>query len=156
LPGATGPVIQIAAGAQHSLALTSSGQLYAFGDNETGQLGNATNVGTNNPNPTPTLVTLPGEIGPATLIPAGESHSLAVTSSGQLYAFGYNRYGQLGNPTNNGTPKPNPTPTLVTLPGEIGAPTQIAAGAVHTLVITASGQLYAFGFNQYGQLGTTA
>ena len=156
LPGEVGPVTQIAAGAYHSLALTSSGQLYAFGDNETGQLGNATNNETSKPNPTPTLVSLPGEIGPITLIAAGESHSLAVTSSGQLYAFGYNRYGQLGNATNIGTPKPNPTPALVSLPGEVGVPTQIAAGAVHSLVITSSGQLYAFGFNFYGELGTTA
>ncbi len=156
LPGEIGPVTQIAAGADHSLALTSSGQLYAFGDNETGQLGNATNVETEKPNPTPTVVSLPGEVGPVTLIAAGESHSLAVTSSGQLYAFGYNRYGQLGNATNIGTPKPTPTPTLVSLPGEVGVPTQIAAGAVHSLVVTSSGQLYAFGFNYYGQLGTTS
>lgn len=155
LPGEVGPVSQIAAGAEHSLALTSSGQLYAFGDNETGQLGNATNVETEKANAIPTLVTLPGQIGPITLIAAGESHSLVATSSGQLYAFGYNRYGQLGNATNIGTPNPNPTPTLVSLPGEVGVPTQIAAGAVHTLVITSSGQLYAFGSNVFGELGTT-
>ena len=156
LPGEIGPVTQVAAGGAHSLAVTASGQLYAFGLNGTGELGSATNISTNNPNPTPTLVTLPGEIGPVTQVAAGSNHSLAVTASGQLYAFGYNEYGQLGSATNSGTGNPNPTPTLVTLPGEIGRVTQVAAGGDHSLAVTASGQLYAFGINEYGQLGSAA
>lgn len=153
LPGATGPVTEIAAGSLHSLVMTSTGQLYAFGDNQFGQLGNATNEGTEEPNPTPTLVTLPGAIGPVTQIAAGGFHSLALTSTGQLYAFGENRYGQLGNATNENTEEPNPTPTLVTLPGATGPIAQIAAGYKHSLALTSSGQLYAFGENRYGQLG---
>ena len=153
LPGASGPVTQVAAGFYFSLALTSSGQLYAFGENYVGQLGNATNNGTNNPNPTPALVTLPGASGPVTQIAAGHDHSLALTSSGQLYAFGENLFGQLGSATNNGTSNPNPTPALVTLPGASGPVTQIAAGGNHSLALTSSGQLYAFGENYFGQLG---
>ena len=145
LPGEIGPVTQVAAGGGHSLAVTASGQLYAFGINGTGELGSSANNGTNNPNPTPTVVTLPGEIGPVTQVAAGANHSLAVTASGQLYAFGFNEFGQLGSSTNNGTNHANPTPTLVTLPGEIGPVTQVAAGANHSLAVTASGQLYAFG-----------
>ena len=154
LPGEVGHVTQIAAGAYHSLALTSTGQLYAFGDNSVGQLGNATNR-SGEPNPTPTLVTLPGEVGPVTQIAAGAYHSLALTSTGQLYAFGNNYYGQLGNTTNNAVEEPNPTPTLVTLPSEVGHVTQIAAGANHSLALTSTGQLYAFGENYFGQLGNT-
>jgi hypothetical protein len=153
LPGQSGAVTQIAAGANDSLAVTSSGQLYAFGLNAAGELGSATNNGTSNPNPTPTRVTLPGQIGPVTQIAAG-GPSLAITSSGQLYAFGRDQYGQLGSATNNGTYKPNPTPTRVTLPGQGGPVTQIAAGARHSLAVTSSGQLYAFGYNNYGQLGS--
>ncbi len=156
LPGAIGTVTQVAAGANHSLALTSSGQLYAFGYNFSGELGIATNSGTPNPNPTPTLVALPGQSGTVTQIAAGATHSLAVTSSGQLYAFGDNRYGQLGSAANNGTNNPNPTPTLVALPGQIGAVAQIAAGGTHSLALTSSGQLYAFGRNIYGELGSAA
>jgi hypothetical protein len=153
LPGELGPVTQIAAGFDHSLALTSSSQLYAFGANGSGQLGNATNNKTSEPNPTPTRVTLLGEVGPVVQIAAGESHSLALTSSGQLYAFGANGYGELGNATNNKSGAPNPTPQLVTLPGELGLVIQIAAGADHSLALTSSGQLFAFGSNRYGQLG---
>ncbi len=154
LPGASGPVSEVAAGYNHSLVLTSSGQLYAFGDNFAGQLGNTTNEGTSTPNPTPTLVTLPGASGPVSEIAAGGNHSLALTSSGQLYAFGNNESGQLGNTTNEGTSTPNPTPTLVTLPGASGPVSEIAAGATHSLVLTSSGQLYAFGDNSDGQLGS--
>ncbi len=47
---------------------------------------------------------------------AGNDHSLAVTSTGQLYAFGENNYGQLGSASDSGTTNANPTPTLVALP----------------------------------------
>jgi alpha-tubulin suppressor-like RCC1 family protein len=154
LPGASGPVTQISAGEAHSLAVTSTGQLYAFGNNGDGQLGSATNNKTVEPNPTPTLVALPGASGPVTQIAAGGHHSLAVTSTGQLYAFGINYYGQLGSATNNTTEEPNPTPTLVALPGASGPVTQIAASNNHTLALTSTGQLYAFGENRYGQLGS--
>ena len=155
LPGAIGPVTQIAAGDLHSLALTSSGQLYAFGQNFYGQLGSATNSATNNPNPTPAVVTLPGAVGPVTHIASGSLHSLAVTASGQLYAFGSNFFGQLGNAVNNGTTTANPTPTLVTLPGATGPVVNAAGGIASTLALTSTGQLYAFGQNAYGELGSS-
>jgi alpha-tubulin suppressor-like RCC1 family protein len=151
LPGATGPVTQAAAGQFFSLALTATGQLYAFGDNSPGQLGSPMGDFDDHfgPNPTPRLVTLPD---PVTRIAAGYSFSLAVTSTGQLYAFGENSVGELGAPATGGL-EPNPTPALVALPGEVGPVTQVAAGSHHSLVLTASGQLYAFGENRKGQLG---
>ncbi len=151
MPGASGPVVEIALGGLHSLALTSTGQLFAFGDDTWGELG--TSVGPD-PNPTPTLVTLPGATGPVSVVAAGYTFSLAATSTGQLYAFGENRYGQLGRPTNNGNGTANPTPTLVTLPGQSGPVTQLAAGDKFSLAATSTGQLYAFGENYWGQLGS--
>jgi alpha-tubulin suppressor-like RCC1 family protein len=149
LPGASGLVTQVAAGTSFSLALTASGQLYAFGYNGSGQLGNAP-LGAN---PTPALVTLPGENGPITQIAAGSAHTLALTASGQLYAFGDNYYGELGNTTNNGNANPSPTPALVTLPGATGAITQIAAGYDDSFAVTSTGQVFGFGFNRDGALG---
>jgi alpha-tubulin suppressor-like RCC1 family protein len=156
LPPGAGTVIQAAAGREFSLVVTSSGQLYAFGENDSGQLGSTTNNGTSNPNPAPTLVSLPPGAGTVTQAAAGFDHSLVVTSSGQLYAFGDNSFGQLGSTANNNTINtPNPTPTLVSLPPGAGAVTQAAAGNNFSLVVTSSGQLYAFGLNIYGQLGST-
>jgi alpha-tubulin suppressor-like RCC1 family protein len=154
LPGEIGPVTQVAAGASHTLVVTSSGQLYAFGSNNTGQLGNPTNIGSGLPNSMPTLVALPGQIGPVTQVAAGGDDSLALTSSGQVYGFGLNYYGQLGSSTDSGTMTPAP-PTLASLPAGAGTVTQIASGGSHSLVLTSSGQVYAFGWNYYGQLGST-
>jgi alpha-tubulin suppressor-like RCC1 family protein len=158
LPGAGSGerIVQVAAGGAHSLALTSTGQLYAFGRNFYGQLGSTTNNGKETPNPTPAPLVLPGAGGPVSEIAAGEDHSLAVTSTGQLYAFGSNRFGQLGNPANSGTELANPAPLRVNLPGATGPVVQIAAGISHSLALTSTGQLYAFGSNEFGQLGVQA
>lgn len=155
LPGATGSVVQVASGSDHTLAVTSTGQLYAFGENDYGQLGIGTNSGTTTPNPTPALVTLPGATGTVARVAAGTNFSLVVTSTGQLYAFGSNQAGQLGTSSNYGTVDANSTPKLVNLPGISGTVSQVAAGGGQSLAITTSGQLYSFGYNFFGQLGTT-
>lgn len=155
LPGATGPVTQVAVGGYFSLAVTASGQLYAWGDNINGELGNEINnlAEKLKPNPTPTPVTLPGATGPVTQVAAGGAHTLALTSTGQLYTFGYNSCGELGNTTNNRTWAANPTPTRVGLPGASGRITRIAAGDEYSLALTSTGQLYAFGCDAFGELG---
>ncbi|HWF32128.1 MAG TPA: hypothetical protein VG188_06195 [Solirubrobacteraceae bacterium] len=156
LPGAGSGerIVEVAAGGAHSLALTSTGQLYAFGRNFYGQLGSTTGNGSDTANPTPAPLVLPGASGPVSEIAAGEDHSLAVTSTGQLYAFGSNRFGQLGNPSGSGTELANPTPLRVSLPGAVGPVVQVAAGFAHSLALTSTGQLYAFGSNEFGQLGS--
>jgi Regulator of chromosome condensation (RCC1) repeat/Putative Ig domain len=157
LPGAGAGerIVEVAAGGAHSLALTSTGQLYAFGRNFYGQLGSTTGNGSDSANPTPAPLVLAGASGPVGEIAAGEDHSLAVTSTGQLYAFGSNRFGQLGNPTGSGTELANPTPLRVSLPDATGPVVQVAAGFAHSLALTSTGQLYAFGSNEFGQLGST-
>jgi alpha-tubulin suppressor-like RCC1 family protein len=121
LPAQAAPVSHIAAGLEHTLVLTAAGQLYSFGENCFGQLGVMNNVGTYKANSTPILFTLPGQVGQIAKIAAGDLFSLALTSAGQLFAFGDNYYGQLGNSTGNGVlQNSNPTPTPVALPGQSG------------------------------------
>jgi alpha-tubulin suppressor-like RCC1 family protein len=153
LPGGA-TVAQVAAGDDFSLALTTGGQLYAFGDNEYGQLGNSTNNATTAANPAPALVALPA--GQITQIAAGFDFSLALSSTGQVFAFGDNDYGQLGSPSNSGTTTANPSATQVSLPASAGRAVQIAAGGYHSLVLTSSGQVFAFGDNDYGELASAA
>ena len=124
------PVAQIAAGDDFSLALTTGGQLYAFGDNEYGQLGNGTNNVTTARQPTPSLVGLPA--GRITQIAAGFDFSLALSSTGQVFAFGDNEYGQLGSPDNSGPPR-QPQRDQVSIPASAGPAVQIAAGGYHSL-----------------------
>jgi alpha-tubulin suppressor-like RCC1 family protein len=149
LPGATGPAVQIAAGEYHSLVVTSTGQLYTFGNNHSGQLGKGTSD--NSAHPTPEAIALPGATGPVVQVAAGWEFSLALTSTGELYSFGNDEDGQLGNGEANTAP--HPTPEAITIPGLTGSIVQIAAGKNHSLVLTSSGQLYGFGSDQYGQLG---
>ena len=81
-----------------------AGQLYAFGENNYGQLGIATNSETGNPNRRRSS-TLPATA--VTQIAAGANSQPRVTSTGQLYAFGETSRAA-GEPTNNGTANSNP------------------------------------------------
>jgi alpha-tubulin suppressor-like RCC1 family protein len=152
---AAGRVVQIAAGFDYALVLSATGQVFAFGDNDYGQLGNPTNIGTTTANPSPTQVTLSGATGPVVQVAAGGYQSLALTSTGQVFAFGDNDYGELASAANNGTTMANPSPALVKLPAGAGPAAHVAAGFDDSLVITTAGQLFAFGNNEYGQLGTS-
>lgn len=80
-------------------------------------------------------------------VAAGGKYNVARHQDGNLYAFGYNLYGQLGD---NSTLVRN-QPVVVA-----GANTtwkQVAAGEFHTLALRADGTLWAWGYNQNGQLG---
>jgi alpha-tubulin suppressor-like RCC1 family protein len=152
LPGATGSITQVAAGDFHTLVLTSANELYAFGDGSSGALGPSTNTKT----ATPQRITLPGASGPIVQIAAGSSFSMALTSTGQIFTWGDNRFGELGVATNSGTTNGVFTPGPVALPGATGPAVQIAAGGFHALVRTATGQVYSFGRNAVGELGRAA
>ncbi len=139
----------------HSLLLRADGTVWACGSNQFGQLGNG--AMTLNPNPTPTQVRGPKGVGFLSniiAIAAGNGHSLALAADGTVYAWGLNNRGQLGlgNRTNNAFPVQIPFLKNVNYnqPSLVFA---IAAGAAHSLLLDNDGQLYAAGWNDYGQLG---
>ncbi len=134
---------QVAAGCGHGLALTAGGQVYTWGDNDFGQLGDGTTTGRGTPGP----VDLPSGA-TVTQVAAGCYHSLAVTSDGQIYAWGDNLFGQLGD----GTTTDSATPVPVSLPSGVAA-TQVVGGGGYTLALADGGLAYAWGYNWAGQLG---
>ncbi|MER5183161.1 Ig-like domain repeat protein [Streptomyces sp. NPDC002896] len=136
-------VTAIAVGDDHILALTSTGQVLAWGYNDWGQLGNGTTEESNVPVP----VDLPDGT-TVTAIGAGAGHSLALTSTGQVLAWGDNDLGQLGD----GTRTDRYEPVEVELPTGTTA-IAIVGGDDHSLALTSSGQLLAWGYNGSGQLG---
>ncbi|WP_372492529.1 RCC1 domain-containing protein, partial [Salinispora arenicola] len=140
-PGIT--VTDVAAGRNHSLAVTSTGGVLAWGFNSDGQLGD----GTTTDSSTPVAVNLPQGI-TVTAVAAGRNHSLAITSAGGVLAWGDNFFGQLGD----GTTIDRSTPVSVNLPEGITA-TAVAASGLHSLATTSTGRLLAWGNNTQGQLG---
>ena len=152
---------QVNAGWQHSLALGSDGNAYAWGYNSYGQLGNGTTSYSGQNTPvrvkTPdrnTYPDLPKDFTYAQ-VSAGAEHSLAVGSDGNAYAWGSNSYGELGNNTTGRHSVParvrdpaNPTDTNKELQA-----TQVSAGNYNSLAVGSDGNAYAWGFNWYGQLG---
>jgi alpha-tubulin suppressor-like RCC1 family protein len=136
-------VTAVSAGYGFGLALTSAGRVLAWGDNAAGDLGN----GKMTKRTTPVQVRLPSKV-KITAVSAGQSFGLAVTSAGQVYAWGDNAYGQLGD----GTTTTRTTPVLVHLPRH----TKIVSafgGGLHSLALTAAGRVLAWGYNLSGQLG---
>ncbi len=112
----TADVVKFALGLQHSCVLDVDNDVYCWGHNAQGQLG----VGDTNNRLTPTQVTLPST--PADIL-AEHIHTCApTTSSGELYCWGDNIYGQLGI---NNTANQN-TPTLTLWEPTASNPTTLA------------------------------
>lgn len=145
-------IIQVAAGAAHSLALSSDGIVYSWGANLYGALGNGNNISINMPGAVYISGALNGKI--ITKVAAGSGHSLVTASDGTVFSWGQNTYGQLGDGTSgNGTDKnvPVEVSTSGVLNGKII--TQVAAGTYHSIALASDGTVYTWGNNSFGQLG---
>jgi len=136
-------VTAVAAGCDHSLALTSTGQVLAWGAGSDGQLGDGSTKGSL----APVWVELPSGTVVAK-VAAGCNHSLALTATGQVLAWGEGTAGQLGN----GTYSNSDVPVPVALPAGVVA-TAVAAGLTHSVALTSTGQVFDWGFDGDGQLG---
>ncbi len=136
----------------YSLALKSDGTVWAWGENDFGQLGDGTDIDKT----TPVQVKGLGGAGFLTdvvAISAGGFHNLALKSDGTVRAWGYNYDGELGDGT---TDNYKSTPVQVTGPGGVGFLTNvvaISAGEYHSLALKADGTVWAWGSNLSGELG---
>ena len=144
--------VKVAAGHEHSLAINTAGELYAWGYNQFGQVGDGTNTNKNRP---PKICITTSCATSWNKIAGGIHHSLAINAAGILYAWGRNDFGQVvGDGTN--TNKNRPGIVCITI---VNCPTnwnKIASGIHHSLAINAAGELYAWGYNAQGQLGDGA
>ncbi|EME28106.1 ubiquitin-protein ligase E3 [Galdieria sulphuraria] len=145
-------VVKVAAGAFHWLALTDAGQVYSCGLGRHGQtgLGNCEDVYE------PCLVEALWAQ-PVVNIAAGENHSIVITSTGFAFAFGSNKYGQLGI-SRQRLPESETRaelPLRIYMPQELASERFLAAacGTHHTLFLTSNGKVLACGSGQDGVLG---
>jgi hypothetical protein len=137
VPGLAG-IDAIAAGHRHFLALDSdTGQLFAWGHNGSGQVGNGSRLDVATPVPV---------LGGVAAMSAGDGFSLAVGSDGSLFSWGRNLRGQLGT----GDTSDRLTPTAVPAVSNTVA---VAAGGAHSLILLDNGLVLACGDNSFGQLG---
>lgn len=137
-------VVALAGGANHLLALKSDGSVYAWGSNGYGQIGNGAISGTWVT--TPVAVTALGNT--VIAIGAAGNTSYAIKANGTLWVWGSNQYGEVGNGTTSAYVT---TPTQATTGGVAMA--GVTGGSDRTYAWTATGALYAWGYNGSGQLG---
>jgi alpha-tubulin suppressor-like RCC1 family protein len=155
--GRRGTAVAIASATFHTLTLTADGALYAFGLGKGGRLG----TGDEKPCATPMRVLGPLAKQRVTGIAAAENHSLCVTAQGYVYAFGSNRFGQLGISTQSTTTSKDSSEDSSysrCVPRRVDDLKQVpcvsvAAGTKHSVALTRKGEVYVWGDNSAGQLG---
>jgi len=142
--GAGNNVVQVAAGwgpgSGHGLEVRSDGTVWAWGDNAFGDLGDGTMTTRLAP------VQVPGLAG-VTQVAVGCNHSLALRSDGTVWAWGGNGAGQLGRGTTS-----DHEVTSAPVAGLAGV-TKIAAGCGFSLALRSDGTVWAWGYDNVGQLG---
>jgi len=149
-------VIYISAGSYHSIAVNSNGDLYSWGWNGQGQLGNGTNTDSNVPLPVRTAGTPMAGKKIVHVSTGGNFYkgsSLALSSEGKVYSWGANDQGQLGN----GTAINSNLPVEVKTEGTPMAGKKIiqtAIGVTHSMALDSEGKVYSWGENVNGLLGT--
>lgn len=140
----------IAAGDSFTMAVTEDDRLYAWGANANGQLGLGKLSDQVVPQEVPQLCGVK-----VCAINCGACHSLAITEGGsKVWAWGSNVHGQLGlgmNGEGSQRVRPSLVPALSNRRGMLVC--QASAASNHSLVLTTTGEVYAFGENGHGQLG---
>ena len=141
-------IVQMACGIDHVLVVSKLGDLYSFGLNGRGQLGHGDIL----PQTEPTLVKALAGIKTLS-IACGSWHSLVLSEFGDVYSFGWNEHGQLGQSPDLPVVA---IPTLIELPPEDEEDMNfisIACGERHSAAVSEAGCVYTWGWNRYGQLG---
>eukprot|EP00887_Chlorella_sp_A99_P006348 scaffold3.g6348.t1 len=142
-------VVAIAAGMEHSLALTAAGEVYSWGCGSDGRLGHGAPASMRlwgqQHEPAPRRVRALEGQGVAALA-AGQMHSAAVTRDGRALVWGSGRFNQLGQGNDHSHAAPVEVPGLHSVAA-------VACGGLHTVAVVQGGELLTWGANQNGCLG---
>jgi len=128
----------------HSLVVDDGGDVWAFGNNFFGALGDGTTTSRNRP------AKVIG-INDVSAVTAGERYSVALRSDGSVWAWGENMSGAMGVDLPIGAQTSTPMPVLGFGPGS--GVIAIDAGSTHTMALKADGSVWAWGGGYEGQLG---
>jgi alpha-tubulin suppressor-like RCC1 family protein len=137
--------VQVAAGWEFSLALDIEGNVWGFGSNEFGQLGQDKKI---LKCITPTRVE---DLTNVKMITAGDAFGIALNNQGELWSFGNNYYSSLGV----GDRLHRFVPSKVEI--DVDEPdfqfTQVSSGSNHTIALDSNSRVWGFGLNSNSQLG---
>ncbi|BCZ95602.1 hypothetical protein TthAK1_22190 (plasmid) [Thermus thermophilus] len=133
----------VGAGYFHTLAVREDGHLFAWGQNNGGQLGD----GTYQSRATPVQVQGIAGVREAT---GGLDFTVILKEDGTVWSVGANNYGQLGDGTLVSRTQPVQVQTAT---GPLTNVVAVAAGGHHALALTQTGAVYAWGRGGKGQLG---
>ncbi len=142
-------IIAIAGGSSHSIALKSDGTVWSWGYNDYGQLGDGTT--SNHSNPVQVMIDSVTPLTGVIAIAGGSSHSIALKSDGTVWSWGYNNYGQLGGGTT--TNHSSPVQVMINATTPLTDIIAIGCGSSQTVAVKSDGTVWAWGYNNYGQLG---
>ena len=132
--------VQVAAGLDHTCVLLATPAVSCFGKNNVGQIGQATTTASSS---TPTVVTL---VSASSKVIAGDSFTCSLSAGGVVECFGKNILKQLGD---GGTASRY---SSAVVSGMTGTMVDIEAGGAHACAVKATGELYCWGSNAFGQL----
>ena len=133
-------VVAIAGGNEHSIALKNNGEVWTWGRNYAGQLGDGTTINKTTP------VQVSGLAGIVAI--TANSYSIALKNDGTVWGWGANNQGQLGD----GTQIERHTPVQASsLTGIVAI--SASKGGGYNIVLKNDGTVWGWGFNYYGQLG---
>ena len=131
------------------MVLMEDGDLYSWGYGVNGSLGLANVLNYNTPQK---VSAFDKNVKSVSMSGGAYSHCIALTTTGEMYTWGYNGYGQCGR---GNTTTIHNSPTEITVSGQ--TPVKCVAtggGSYGTItVLMASGRVYQCGHNSYGQLG---
>lgn len=151
---------KIVSGAEHSIVLTSNGDVFSFGCGLRGALGHGDVSSLKVPKQIEALAGLK-----IIDISAGLFHSVAISSFGDVYSWGWNTNGQLGLPkvaqqtfskAFESRQQVFTSPQLIELEDDEEAIKSVCCGSKHTILKTERNRLFAAGLNNYGQLGLSS
>jgi len=150
-------LVDMSLGTSHSVALTSSGRVFTWGSNQDGELG----TGYLDNDFYPLLISTPTEITDKfnlseseTIISmsAGHDHTLALSSTGRIFSWGSNEFGQLGVGIKQDQIIPMDISSKFSLYAEENV-VEMSLGTYLSVVLTSTGRIFTWGFNYDGQLG---
>ncbi|XP_023239739.1 RCC1 domain-containing protein 1-like isoform X2 [Centruroides sculpturatus] len=146
-------VNSVCCGKEHVLCLTVDGKIYSYGLGSRGQLGHGTTENEETPRVVEALEGIPIK-----MIATGGWHSVALSTIGDIYVWGWNESGQLGLPASISNKKLSEVVTFQAIPQLLDFPHDaiiktVSCGSRHTAAISEDGQLWTWGWNGHNQLG---